>query len=213
MLLDKYKVILFDFDDTLVNTREPIWEHHKYVARKYYDIKLTDERLKKHYGEPFEEFIQNLYEHKDSVENMIENYSIDREKFPKILYPDTLSTLNKLIESNKKIGIITATTKEYLMEDLKRLSFPYKQMFHLQGSEETKFNKPDGRVFEPAFEVADQLGIARSEIVYIGDGSKDMKATKDAEIDFIGIAGRTTHEEEFEKQKVKSVSSLSDLLS
>lgn len=210
-MLQNYKVILFDFDDTLVSTREPIWAHHKHVAKKFYDIDLTDDILRKHYGEPFEEFIQNLYEHKDSAENMIKNYSESREEFPKVIYDDTLETLERLLKVGLQIGIITATTKEYLMLDLERLKFPYEQMFHLQGADETEFNKPDGRVFEPAFLKTAEMQVPKSQIVYIGDGMKDLLAAQDAGINFIGINREIETKKLFKEMDAKSVSSLNQL--
>ncbi|MBN1331324.1 HAD hydrolase-like protein [Candidatus Dojkabacteria bacterium] len=211
-MLNKYKFILFDFDDTLVNTREHIWAHHKYVAKEFYEIELTDEKLKEHYGEPMEELVLNLYERKDTAENMLTNYTKSRDQFPKTVYPDTIPTLNNLFALDKQLGIITATMKEYLVSDLKKYQFPYEKFLLLQGADETEFHKPDGRVFDFAFEEANKLGISKAEIIYIGDGLKDLMASQDAGIDFIGVAKGMTTKETFEKEGVIAITDLSELL-
>jgi phosphoglycolate phosphatase-like HAD superfamily hydrolase len=39
----KYRAVLFDLDDTLLKTSTIKWAHHKAVAKRFYNIDLTDE--------------------------------------------------------------------------------------------------------------------------------------------------------------------------
>ena len=43
---DKIKAVLFDHDDTLVDTIGTKWAQHKFIADKYYAKQLTDEEIK-----------------------------------------------------------------------------------------------------------------------------------------------------------------------
>src|ERR1700733_9818398 len=110
------KVVLFDHDDTLVGSIKAKWAQHKFIARTFYDKKLTDEDIQLHWGKPFTVLLKLLYgtDHID----MAMSYNIaTRSKFPKVLFKDTIKTLNILHESGKKLGLVTATTRSSLNYD------------------------------------------------------------------------------------------------
>jgi beta-phosphoglucomutase-like phosphatase (HAD superfamily) len=56
----KYKAVLFDFDDTLVESRRMKWDHHKFAAKYFYNLDLTDDDIKEHWGKPMAELLRLL---------------------------------------------------------------------------------------------------------------------------------------------------------
>ncbi len=54
------KAILFDHDDTLVQTIKSKWAQHKYIAKTFYHKNLKDEELRLHWGKPFTELVELL---------------------------------------------------------------------------------------------------------------------------------------------------------
>ncbi len=208
----KFKAIIFDWDDTLVKSREIKWAHHRAVAKKFYNIDITDDELLAHWGKPFNELITLLYKNSDTVEKMIEFNRTLEESFPKELYDDTLDTINKIIDKNVKLSIISATNKDFIMNDLNRLGFPISKFFLIQGAKETSFHKPDPRVFDSVLKELDSQDIEKSKTVYVGDAVMDLKAAKAAGLKFVGITRGLVSKEEFDNLGADFViKNLSDL--
>lgn len=211
--ITSYKAVIFDFDDTLVKTIETIWAQHKYTAKKFYDIDLTDETLREFYGKPFDEMVVGLYEGKDSVENMKRKYdSTYSEKFYKQLFPGALEVVNGLLSQDKQVGILTSGIPSHVDFDLPRLGFPYKDFIVIQTQDDTDFHKPDPRVFDPTLEKLVEHNISNSETVYVGDAIRDFEAARDAGLGFVGVPFGTVSKEEFEDVGANVIRSLVELL-
>ncbi len=206
------KAVIFDYDDTLVETRLIKYEHHKAVAKKFYNIDVTEETFLEHYGKAFNTLLKELYRGADTLENMKENYASVRDKYLKKVYPDSIEAINKILDDGFEIGILSATNKEFILNDLERYGFPVEKISFIQGAEETPVHKPDPRVFDPTLEQLTKEGIKSHEIVYIGDAMRDLIAAHGAGLHFIAVTTGVESKEDFEKAGAKYViSSLSEL--
>ena len=207
-----FKVILFDHDDTLVGTIKAKWAQHKFIARTFYGKELTDDELRLHWGKPLTILMKLLYgtDHID----MAMSYNIaTRPQFPKLLFKNTIMTLNALRKAGKILGLVTATTRASLKYDFQTLGIP-EQMFELvQTEDDTIFHKPDPRVFEPVLKWISTHGIQPHEVLYIGDDLNDMIPAKKAGLGFIGVGTGLTSVEKFESNQVKAIHRLPDLIS
>lgn len=186
-MLKKYKAVVFDFDDTLVESRIHKWKHHQYVAKKYYNLEITDGMMLQHWGKPFPKMVTDLYKNVDETPKIIERLWSTNELFHKIEIPEAIALIRKLVQEDVVVGILSSTVSEQINRDLKRLNFPTEKISFIQGAEETEVHKPDGKVFEPMFKKLERLGISKSEVVYVGDSLDDLNAATSAGIDFIGI--------------------------
>jgi phosphoglycolate phosphatase len=195
----KYKAVIFDFDDTLVESRAVKWAHHKHVAKKFYDIDLTDEDIKPHWGKPIHELVKILYKSSDTLENMYEALISVRESFRKKTYPGAQEVMAKLLNSEVKIGIVSATNRKFLFNDLAEDAFPIDKMFLIQGADNSEFHKPDPRVFNDAITILEKAGVLRNETVYIGDSLSDLAAAHGAGINFIAVTTGLYSKEDFVK--------------
>ncbi len=193
------KAVIFDLDDTLVETRPTIWEHHKTVAKKFYNIDLDEETLLKHWGKPFNILIQELYQNSDTPENMLKANISMRHDFHKKVYKESVSVVTKIIASGIKVGILSAANKDLIIEDMMRLRFPVGRLAAIQGHEDTSVHKPDPDVFLPIFEKLEKEGIKKEEMVYVGDSLDDLRAATAAGIDFIAVTTGLYSEEDFKK--------------
>jgi HAD superfamily hydrolase (TIGR01549 family) len=209
----KYKAVIFDFDDTLVESRELKWAQHKLVAKKFYNIDLTDEDIRPHWGKPLDSLLKEIYRDSDVLEKMHESLMSVRDQFLKQAYPQALNLVKKLLESGVEVGIVSATHKKYLVDDLSRLGFPYEDFFVLQGSDEVSFHKPDPRVFDAVLEYLSKKEITKEEVLYVGDSMDDFLAATKAGINFIGITKGLYSKEDFQRAGAGMiVSSIEELL-
>ncbi len=201
----KYKAIIFDFDDTLVESRLQKWAQHKHVAKKFYNIDLQDEEIRQHWGKPFHELISILYKNSDNIENMDKAIISTKEDFLKNCYQGAMEMIKEFIHQKVEIGVLSAANTPHLVEDLTRFDFPITKFFCIQGADQTKVHKPNPQVFKPIFEKIKEKGINPSEILYVGDSLDDFEASKGAGIDFIGVATGLYSKEDFQNKGVNIV--------
>ncbi len=205
----KYKAVIFDFDDTLVESRLLKWAQHKHVGKKFYNLDFTDDQIRQLYGKPFNDLIKELYGEVDTLENLHEAIQSVRDDFLKKVYPGVLELMKHLLGNKTEVGIVSATNKRYLVEDLERIGFPHDKFFIIQAADEVLHHKPDPKVFSIALEKLEEKGIKKEEIVYIGDALQDLKAAQGAGIGFIAVTTGLYSKEEFEQAGAKVV--LSDI--
>lgn len=205
------KAILFDYDETLVQTLNSKIPAYVALAKEKYNFDLLEETIRKSIGKPYEEFIYSLYGNVDSVENIILMYKNEYSpKFPNKLYPECLETINSLLKIYY-VGIVSGYSREIIIADLTRLQFPVDSLFYIQTMEDSDFRKPDPRVFEPLFKKTETTDVAKNEIVYVGDDTRDFEAAKGAGIHFIAISDHTTPSNIFIENEVLFIKNFSEL--
>jgi HAD superfamily hydrolase (TIGR01549 family) len=180
------KAIIFDFDDTLVRTKECKWDALKETGKRFYGLDITDEHISKFWGKPFDEMLSGVLMNADKYMNLKINYELVTTEFPMKAYDDALPVLNNLL-SKYKVGLLSSSSKPLLMNDLKLLNFPYDQFFYIQTYEDTQEHKPHPEVFSPILSTLKGLGIDKKELIYVGNAVIDFEAAKSAGIKFCAI--------------------------
>jgi len=205
------KLIVFDHDDTLVGTIKAKWAQHKHVARTYYKKHLTDEEIRQHWGKPFSLLVGLLYG-TDDIDQAMANNKATHTAFPKILRDDTIEVLKFFHAAGKKLGVITSTSSYSFNYDLDSLGIPRELFEFVQTEEDTKFHKPDPRVFDPVLSWLKKENIQPKEVVYVGDSLHDMQAALGAGFEFIGVTTGLVTQAEFKRNKATAINRLSDLI-
>lgn len=195
----KYKAVIFDFDDTLVESRAQKWAQHKHVAKKFFNIDLTEEEILKHWGKPIHTMAPELYQNKDVWENIYPILTSTRGDFHKKIYEGSTPVINKILKKGLSVGILSSATSREIKVDLERLNLPVDKFSFVQGVEDTLVHKPDPGVFLPALEQLSKEGINKEEIVYVGDSLFDLESAKGAGIDFIAVTTGLYSMENFRK--------------
>ena len=207
----KVKVIVFDHDDTLVETIKPKWAQHKYIAKEFYSRDLTDTELKEHWGKPLTVLLKCLYE--TTHIDIAMSYNIaTREMFPKRLLKGTIETLKALKTNGLKLAIVTSTTKSSLLNDFKTLGIEEQIFDYIQTEDDTTLHKPDPRVLDPVKAWSDSINISVDEVVCIGDHLNDKHAADGAGFKFIGVGTGLITPDEFKKEGIPFIHKLPDLL-
>jgi len=175
------------------------------VAKTYYGIDLDEVTLRLHWGKPFHELAAGLYANNGTEAEREANFLAHEHDFPKLYQPGALEVIHDLHTADIRLGIITSMILRGAMIDFQALKLPINLFDILQGSEATEYHKPDPRVFDPALKRLADLGIDRSEIVYVGDDVRDYYAARDAGIGFIGVTQGLFTESEFQEAGAEHV--------
>lgn len=210
ILPDTIKAVLFDHDDTLIGTIASRWAQHKYIARTFYHKELSDAEIIKHWGKPFPELICELYD-TDNVQEALAHNQASRDNYSEPLFEGVIPMLQKLKDTGRLTGIVTAASRSDFEQDLDRLHIPRDLIDYTQTADDTSYHKPDPRVFTPVLSWLKARDISPSEAMYIGDGLHDMKAALGAGFNFIGVETGLVTAKEFQDAGAVSMASVGKL--
>jgi phosphoglycolate phosphatase-like HAD superfamily hydrolase len=205
--------ILFDYDDTLVRTRQCRFAAIKAVARRWYGVELPEERIERFWGMEYRAFFREVFSGlDDNIGRLTSRYeSLDAE-FPIQLHPDAQPALQALSRSYR-LGIVTAVGKTLLERQLQDLDIPAGMFSVLQAAEDTLVHKPDSAVFLPSLGKLRGLRVSPEGVTYVGDSLNDWIAASGAGLRFIVVDRGSVNPEEFHQRAVRVVSSLEELVS
>ena len=175
------KAVLFDFDDTLVDTlNSKIPAIIEYCA-VVHDRLVSADDVKALWGMPFWQKMKMLA--KSEIIHT-ERYLEISEKHPLAAFPESESVLRSL-QCRTTIGIVTSLARPVLLHSINALGWTNLAFSTIIAEGEAPANKPDPRAFDPALM---SLGvIQRHEILYVGDALSDAQAAVQAGIQFIGV--------------------------
>ena len=209
-----YKLYLFDFDYTLADSEDAIVTCYKHVFDLHGFPIPPDDDIKRTIGYTLAEgFEMLLGEHDPEV---LERYRVEyvaraNEIMAKMtkLYPSAVPTVRALHERGALLGVISTkfrfrlsiTLEEYGILDLFSV---------IIGGEDVAAAKPDPQGVLLAL---DRLGIAKSDVLYIGDSVVDAQTAERAGVDFAPVTTGMTRAEDFAPYRcVKILSDLRELI-
>lgn len=192
------KAIILDVDDTLLN-------FSKYAVKEILEIiKLLNlkpveiEKINKLWGITIQKIVEKIWGKKHTKKFKREFIRLQKDKrFPP--NPHALQLVRKL-KKQYKIGAVTSKPKELARIHLKKAGFDLKNFYFINAAEDTKYNKPDPRVFSKPIK---KLKLKPKEIIYIGDSIFDYIAAKKAGLNFIAVTTGSYAKKDFEKKGLK----------
>lgn len=204
------KAVLFDFDDTLVKTKEVRRKAIKEAGKKFYGMTITNKDINEHWGKPLNLFVRRIFKDSENVDTLIENYQMMADKYPNEPITNTNKVLGLL---NKKylLGIISASNPYLIQGGMKDTGIDPEIFFFIQSSEDTRVHKPNPDVFSPSLEKLKSKGVGKSEVIYVGDAIDDYEASINAGFHFCAVAGRTVDEGEFKKRGIPYIKNIGEL--
>ncbi len=176
-----YRLVIFDLDGTILNTLEDLLQSCNYVLSKYSLEKVTLEDVRKNIGWGIRHLIYEVSKHSEYTDQMFEEYKdFYSNHFNDFTHPyEGINTvIDYCLDNNIRIGVYTNKV-ENIARDLCDYHFKDKFEF-VYGNLENRVRKP-----EPSFlnEVLNDLGINKSEVLYIGDSEVDIKTALNVGID------------------------------
>lgn len=193
------KAIIFDMDDTLIQTIKVKWQALKLTSLNHYGLILTDENIKKHWGLPFEIFISKVLPEIPDTKDFKAKYINVSKSFSAEAHPKASEILTTLSNSFV-LGAVTATPRDLIEKDLFDAKIDMNLFSFIQTSDETEFHKPNSRVFDPVIQKLSQKNITKDATIYVGDSILDYQAARDAGLKFLAVTTGINKKEDFLKQ-------------
>lgn len=186
------RAVLFDFDDTLVDTFGSKVPAIIEFCFEEYGLEVRRQEVEALWGRPFKEMIAALNGGRPVD---ISRYLKVSERYPLKAFSESGSVLD-VLGQRYKLGIVTSLSREVLLHSLRHLEWRESRFCALVAEGEAVAHKPDPRVFEPA--MMSLAGVSRGEVLYVGDAVTDALAAQGAGIQFVGIARDLVRRKEFE---------------
>ena len=178
-MIIKKKIILFDLDGVLINSKQNMLKSWKKVQKKHsLDVKFI--KYFKNIGIPFRDILKKLkiYKNIKEIEKTYKQESLNNLNDIKI-FAGVINFLKYLKKKKIKIGIVTSKDKERTLKIIKKLKVDFNIIVcpskNLRG-------KPYPDQINKAL---NKFSDNKKYICYVGDTKVDSIAAKKAGIDFV----------------------------
>lgn len=213
------KLIIFDFDGTLINSIPDITTATNKMLSHYKFNPITDKEVTPFIGNGAKTLVKRALDlmmgiHSYSDEFLEEAYLIylsayqDARCKETYLYPGVLDTLNYLHQKEYKMTICTNKPYRFIEPILDKLSI--KKFFtDWVGEDSLEQKKPDAA---PLLHLVAKTNSTTSESIMVGDSKNDIMAAKNAGMDSIGVSyGYNYHENIAESKPTVTVNNFDAL--
>ena len=191
----KLSAALFDFDGTLVDTTEMIYQGMRHATTSVLGRKdFTREQLLANVGQPLPRQMEVLDAEKADL--LLESYRAHHEENHDDLiqgFPGIAESLQRLRDAGVKVAVVTSKRRrsvEMALEALPGLDLVVDRFVTL---EDTKEHKPHP---EPLLRGLELVGnVPKNEAVYVGDSPFDVQAAKAAGLRSVAVSWGAFSEE------------------
>ena len=178
------KLIVFDFDGTIADTSEGIFNSIRYTQKMMGLPEITAEQMRSHVGPPIEESYNRSFglvrgELKRAIA-FHKEYAVKQGYRELRLYDGIIETLERLRSSGYKTAVATLKVQDTVDKILD--SFKIKDKFDFVAG----ITDPSSKA-ELVLKCAGQLGCSKSETILIGDSEYDAIGAQNAQVDFIAV--------------------------
>ncbi len=208
---NKYKAILFDYDDTLVQTREIRYKTIKRINNEVFKYTISENEIDSAWGLPADEFLLKLFgKFSKDLDNLWKIYNNYKEYDQNRPHENAFNFIKKY-QGLFQFGIVTSSSFKVVTKELEDMNVDKNLFFNIQGAEHTIVHKPNPEVFLPISKILTKSGIEKSEILYIGDSPADFHSSTNFGLNFIGIAHDDRHLSFFKHQNIYFVKNFNQL--
>jgi phosphoglycolate phosphatase len=210
--MKNYKLIIFDWDGTLMNSVERIVSSMQSAADTVGLVTPTNNEVKDIIGLSLPVVFDRLFTDitAEQIEAMSVQYKyqyLEVNTTPSPLFNDAMELLVTLKQHNKLLAVATGKGRAGLASVLSLSNTT--NLFHTTRCADEMPSKPDPTML---LSILSELGISSHEALMIGDTSYDLKMAKNAGIDSIGVSFGVHDKPTLEKYSPKViVDSLSEL--
>lgn len=205
------KAILFDYDDTLVQTRKTRYNTIYKLSEEVFKTKITEKEIDEAWGLPAEEFLLKLFgQFSKDIHYLWSIYIEFSKKDLNIPHLNAFGFIDKY-KNIVKFGIVTSSSEKVVLRELNELRIDTNLFLQIQTSDHTTVHKPNPNVFEPIFGLLKNENINKQEVVYIGDSPADYESASRFGFHFLGIAHDDRHLPYFQTGEIPFVRNFLEL--
>ena len=186
--MKRYSLYLFDFDLTLVDTRDVIVKcFHKTMESMGFP-RNNNKALARLIGLPMKEAVGIALntQNEELIDRFCQAYTVIADKYMTAgthFYPESLPALRKLKAQGAKVGIVSSKTASRIEERFK-LSQCEDLIDHVIGCHEVAAHKPDP---EGLLKALEYFSTSKEDALYTGDHLVDAQAAQAAGVDFAAV--------------------------
>lgn len=186
------KAVLFDFDGTLIDTNELIFNSYKVAFRSVLMREIETDEILKLYGRPLYSSLMQYGEEGERLYNVYREFNLKNHDILAKPFAGALEGVKMLIGKGYKVGIVTSKRMHLVERGIKIIKMD--GMFDvIITPDDTEKAKPDP---EPIICGCQKLGVSPEETLYVGDSIFDMQAGKSAGTQLCAVKYSLTPDEQ-----------------
>lgn len=208
------KAVLFDFDGTLINTNDLIYQSYDYAFKTVLGRNVEMREFLNLYGRPLYSSLMEYGECGEELYRVYREFNETRHDSLAKPFDGVYDGVKEITEKGYVTGIVTSKRLELVNWGLKILKLSAQNDFSvIITPEDTKKGKPDP---EPILCACKKLNISPSEVIYVGDSEFDLEAGRAAGSRICAVEYSLTPRETLQKYKpdyfIGSIKELADML-
>ena len=184
------KLILFDFDGTLADSRASILTTYQATINELGLAPRSDEQCRATIGVPLKNGFEQLYPDKsaEEIQHIMATYrriykATDQQSNMK-LFPGVADTLRRIHDSGIRMTVASSRTTDSIEDFCRHIGI--ENLFEMiVGADKVTRHKPDP---ETVTYTLDRLGIAPSDALVVGDMPVDIEMGKGAGCTTVGVS-------------------------
>ncbi len=197
----KAELIVFDFDGTLVDTREDLAAAMNFALKKCGISPVSTETVWRYTGDGTPPLIERVLKEKghpelfEKAKNLfLEYYDAHFADFAKPM-ESANETVQYFYEKGKKMAVLSNKYEKFVKKLLEKFNMN-KYFFMILGKDSLKKSKPDPF---PLFEIMKKADVPRDRTVFVGDSKNDILISKNAGVKCFIIPSEVQTKEELRK--------------
>lgn len=191
------KAVLFDFDGTLVDTTELIYQSLRHASNEVLGHEPSRQTLMANVGQPLPDQMAALVEKESDgnpdkdrlAEELLKSYRLHNEEHHEALirkFPEVEKSLSRLRQAGTKIAVVTSKRRRSVEMAIETFPELGRVTDHFVTMEDTEEHKPKSA---PLLKGLELLGdIPLPEAAYVGDSPHDVEAARAAGLTSVGVS-------------------------
>lgn len=177
-MMKQISTVLFDFDGTVMDTREVILQSWQHTFRTLEGKEHDPAEIYRTFGEPLEYTMRNLFPHVDAREAVDIYRSYHKNNFGELIrvFPGISELLERLKADEYQIGLVTSRLRNTTVEGLEAYGL-LRYFDELVTCDDTAKHKPDP---EPILAALRKLNSKPEQAVMVGDTMFDIGCARNA---------------------------------